>query len=281
MIVDAHVHVFLSRAEDAERSVDAIAPAERRAPVDLLERHMAEAGVDAAVLVPLGGEDGYVAGVLASRPGAFTGIAVDRPHERDAAVVAERLSAGGFCGLRMFALPGTLQDAPPWLPVLRRLADDARVLWLYPRAEDLPTVDAVAEEIPHLRIVLNHCGFTQSGIDVDALGRPRIHSPVPQPHEREVLALARHANVAVILSGAYGFSHHDYPHPDVGDVVRRVADAFGVERLAWASDFPWIVERPGYRACLELVDHHLPGLSPSERERVLGGTIRGILDWRS
>lgn len=279
MIIDAHAHVFLSAADDPERTVDELAPVEREAPVDLLERQMRDASVDGAVLVPLGPEDGYVSRVASSDRGRFANIASEAPGEDDPGRVAERLDAGGFSGLRMFGLPGDFADRPGWLGVLERLADDGRVLWLYPRAEHLPTVAAVAERIPELRIVLNHTGFTQAGIGRDEYGRPRIDGPMPQPHEPQVLALSRHPNVSVVLSGAYGFSRLEYPYPDVAEVVRRTADAFGTERLMWGSDFPWIVDRPGYRACLQLIDHHLPGLSPAERAAVLGDNIRGLVQW--
>lgn len=279
MIIDAHAHVFLSAADDPERTVDELAPVEREAPVDLLERQMRDASVDGAVLVPLGPEDGYVSRVASSDRGRFANIASEAPGEDDPGRVAERLDAGGFSGLRMFGLPGDFADRPGWLGVLERLADDGRVLWLYPRAEHLPTVAAVAERIPELRIVLNHTGFTQAGIGRDEYGRPRIDGPMPQPHEPQVLALSRHPNVSVVLSGAYGFSRLEYPYPDVAEVVRRTADAFGTERLMWGSDFPWIVDRPGYRACLQLIDHHLPGLSPAERAAVLGNNIRGLVQW--
>jgi L-fuconolactonase len=279
VIIDAHAHVFLSASADPERTVDELAPVEREAPVDLLQRQMRDAGVEAAVLVPLGPEDRYVSGVVASDPRRFAGIAVAALGEDDPGRVAERLDTGGFSGLRMFGLAGDLAHRPPWLGVLERLAAEAKVLWLYPRGEHLPTVDAVAERIPELRIVLNHTGFTQAGIGQDDHGRPRIDSPVPQPHEAQVLALSRHVNVSVILSGAYGFSRLEYPYPDVAEVVRRVSGAFGTERLMWGSDFPWIVDRPGYRACLELIDHHLPGLSSAERAAVFGDNIRRTLGW--
>jgi predicted TIM-barrel fold metal-dependent hydrolase len=278
VIVDAHVHVFLAAADDPERTVDALAPPERAAPLESLERQMTDAGVDGAVLVPLGPEDRYIAECIAADPTRFAGIAVADAAVEDPGRVAERLDAGRFAGLRMFGLPPDLTGRRR-LGVLERLAADGHVLWLYPRAEHLPTADAVATRLPELRIVLNHTGFTQAGIGRDQHGRPRIASSVPQPHEAHVLALSRHPNVSVILSGAYGFSHHEYPYQDVADVVRRVADAFGIDRLAWASDFPWIVEHPGYRQSLDLIDHHLPGLSPAERSAVLGGNIRRILRW--
>jgi L-fuconolactonase len=284
MIVDAHVHVFLSAADDPRRTADQLAPPERQAPVEQLEQQMARAGVDGAVLVPLGPEDDYVSGIVAQQPHRYAAIAVADDHTRDPGRVGERL-ARGFSGLRMFGLPGVPEDAggagnaPPWFPILERLAADGMVLWLYPRAEHLAAVETVARRLPDLRILLNHTGFTQAGIRRDAQGRPRVDSPVPQPHEAKVLALARYPHVSVMLSGAYGFSSDDYPYPDVGEVVIRVAEAFGIDRLAWASDFPWIVDDPGYRACLDLVDHHLPGLSQAERAGVLGENIRRILNW--
>lgn len=79
MSVDAHAHVFRRAADDPERTVDAIAPAERSAEVPSLRATMA--GVDRAVLLPLGPEDNYVAGVLASEPSTFRGIAVTRATE--------------------------------------------------------------------------------------------------------------------------------------------------------------------------------------------------------
>lgn len=278
MIIDAHLHVFLSAAEDHQRTVDALAPAARRAPVELLVKEMTSAGVDAAVLVPLGTEDDYVSSVVAAEPTRYRAIAVADPADTDPGRLEARLEAGGFSGLRMFQLPGSLLDAP-WLPMLDRLAAGGRVLWLYPRPEDVPAIAAVAARLEDLTIVLNHCGFTQAGIDVDDNGRPRIHSPIPQETENAVLDLAKYPNVYVILSGAYGFSHDSYPYPDVGEVVRRLHARFGADRLMWATDFPWIIDDPGYTACLELIDHHLPCLSDAERDAILCGTCRTILDW--
>ncbi len=279
MIIDAHLHVFLSVPEDPERVADPLASAERRAPVEMLEGEMAVAGVDGAVLVPLGGEERYVAEVVASDPTRFAGIAVARPGEHDPGVVAERLDRGGFSGLRMFDLPGSWDDAP-WRPVLERMARDGRILWMYPRAEDLGNLALVAERLEGLRVVLNHSGLTQAGIGVDDQGRPRLISPIPQPTEPAVLSLAAHDNVAVVLSGAYGFSHEPYPYRDIAAISQRLLGAYGADRLMWASDFPWIVDDPGYGACLALVDEHLPGLSADERGAILGGTCQQLFSWK-
>lgn len=127
MIIDAHLHVFLSASQDPERTVDHIASAERSAPVEMLEREMASAGVDRAVLAPLGPEDTYISDLLAANPNRFAGIAVAEPGQYDPAQVADRLDLGGFKGLRMFALPGEWDEAP-WRGLLQRLEQDGRVL---------------------------------------------------------------------------------------------------------------------------------------------------------
>lgn len=288
MILDAHVHVFLPRSEDPERTVDALAPPEREARLSLLEAHMADAGVDGAVLVPLGPERRYLAGIVADAPDRYRAIAVGPPSLTDPSVgpppdpsrLVDALVDDGFQGIRLFSLSGGVEDRPPWLEALERLAASGGVLWMYPRPEDLPALSEVAARLPELRIVLNHTGLTRDEIEVDDRGRPHIPGPIPQPELEQVLALAQHPNVGVMVSGAYGFSSEPYPYHDVAAVTRRVAERFGTHRLMWASDFPWIIDDPGYRACLELVDHHLPGLSADERSRLLGGNVRRFLTWR-
>lgn len=273
MIVDSHLHIFLSAARDPERTVDHIAPAEREAPLELLEETMALHGVEAAVLVPLGPEDAYVSAAVAADPSRYAGIGV-WDGDTDPGQVAERLTTAGMRGIRMFGF----DPEPPWA-VLRRLAADDRLLWLYPRPQDVEAVHEVCRRVPGLGVVLNHTGLVQGGIGVDAGGRPRIESEIPQPTEPRMLELAAYPNVSVILSGAYGFSHGVWPYPDIAPVTRRAAEAYGTDRLMWASDFPWIVDDPGYGAMLALVDHHLPDLSADEQEAVLGGNAHRIV-WK-
>jgi len=46
--------------------------------------------------------------------------------------------------------------------------------------------------------------------------------------------------------------------------------AFGAERLMWATDFPWIIDEPGYDRLLRLLDFHLPDLKPWEKRAIMG-----------
>lgn len=272
MIIDAHLHVFLSASQDRRRTVDAIAPPERSAPLELLEATMDAHGVDRAVLVPLGPETGYISSAVAARPARYVGIGV-WDGDTDPGRVADRLTEAQMDGIRMFGF-----DEPPW-KVLKRLAADQRLLWLYPRPADVETIHTVCGQLPDLSVVLNHTGLVQGGIGVDDDGRPRIESEIPQPTEGRMRDLSAFPNVSVIISGAYGFSHEPWPYPDIAPITRRMADAFGTQRLMWASDFPWILDDPGYEATMSLVDEHLPDLSHDERAAVLGRNARRIV-WK-
>jgi L-fuconolactonase len=80
----------------------------------------------------------------------------------------------------------------------------------------------------------------------------------------------------VMLSGQYGFSKQPYPYDDLTSTVRALFDAFGPERMFWASDYPWIARTPGYSKIIELPSHHLPGLSSEDLDLIMQGTASGL-----
>ncbi|MEE2834295.1 MAG: amidohydrolase family protein [Candidatus Latescibacterota bacterium] len=91
-------------------------------------------------------------------------------------------------------------------------------------------------------------------------------------HERAILDAAHSATWA----GDYAFSKGSYPYSDMKPMGERVYEAFGAERMMWCTDFPWIVEEPGYGRLAQIIDHHLPGISVREREMMMGGNALGI-----
>lgn len=288
MIVDGHLHVFLSHSPRSPRVVDDLAPAGRAAPVEQLLSTMDAAGVDRAVLVPLGPEDDYLAECLRAHPDRFAGVIVAddattgrAPGTDPAARLRERLERTGAGGLRTGWLgpSGQPVTSSPAFRVLEALARDRLVLWLYGPPEQLPLLDEALRALPGLRVVLNHLGFCPTGMRVDEHARPRIDTPLPPPTLPAVAALARFPGVRVMLSGEYAFSRQEFPFADVTPVVRTLREAFGADRMLWASDFPWTLTEPGYARLLELPDRHLPDLTGSERAAILGGTAMELFTW--
>ncbi len=255
MIVDAHLHVF-RRAELDGREPDALVPAEREAPVEQLLELMDAHGVDRAVLVPLDDRDEYVASVLGPR---FAAIAVGL---HDLSARRERFA---FDGVRTMTLEGA-DDALEWM------TDNGLVLWTYLTPDQLPGLLELPVRFPDLPIVLNHLGFFPQDMRVDEHGRPSFEDPLPPERVDAVVSLARHANVHVMLSGQYALSGEEPPYRDLDPVIRRLADAYGADRMLWASDHPWIDEVPGYATMLSLPERALPDASAAELSAIRGGT---------
>jgi L-fuconolactonase len=285
VIVDAHLHVFVPYSQRYPRQVDALAPADRGASVTDLLAVMAAAGVDRAVLVPLGPEDDYVAECRRATPGRFVSVGVAdaattgrRPGTDPVAALRKRVTTAGFAALRMNWLgePGVPVTDSPAFGVLEELARTGLVLWFYAPPCQLPLLAEALRILPGLRVVLNHLGFCPVDMTVDALSRPRIETILPPQTLPGVLALAQYPEVRVLLSGQYAFSSGQYPYPDLDPLVAEVFGAYGADRLMWASDYPWTRDVPGYASLLSLPDHHLPSLSAAEHEAIIGGTAKNL-----
>ena len=98
----------------------------------------------------------------------------------------------------------------------------------------------------------------------------RIETELPPPTLKVALQLSEFAGVSVMFSGLYAFSHQPPPFSDLDHTVREIGRAYGLDRLLWASDWPWIQEVPGYDALQSHVDHFFPEATPDERAAVMG-----------
>ncbi len=281
--VDAHAHVFRPAAV-SPRGVDTLAPADRDAPVEDLLARMDGAGVAAAVLVPLDGTDDYVAEVLDRYPGRFAAVAVATAADLGGsagdpvAALRARRARWPFDGVRCSWLgePGRPVTDSPALPVMRLLADAGMPLWSYLPPDQLPLLEELVVALPSLRVVLNHLGFCPHDMWVDEHRRPRFDDPFPEPLVRRLERLADAPGVHVLVSGQYALSAEPPPYPDLFAVTRRLAAAYGPERLLWGSDHPWPSDVPGYARLPGLVAAALPHLDAAGAERVLGGTARAL-----
>jgi L-fuconolactonase len=279
-VVDAHAHVFLPASAAHPRAVDALVPAERAAPAEDLLALMDANGVDQAVLVPLDRHDRYVAETLAAHPARFAAVAVatDAELHGDVAALRRRRAAFPFGALRTqwLGAPGQPVNEGPAQPLFRHLAAEGLVLWAYLPPDQLPLLDGVLRAVPGLQVVLNHLGFCPHDMRVDAHSRPRFDDPFPPADTAEVLRLAAHPGVHVMLSGHYALSAQDPPYADLDAVTQRILDAYGPGRLLWASDHPWPSAVPGYAVLRGLPAAVLPGLSADELAAVTGGNARRL-----
>ena len=79
------------------------------------------------------------------------------------------------------------------------------------------------------------------------------------------------------VSAFYALGKKRAPYTDLLPMIRRLLDAFGPERLMWASDCPYQVQgEHTYAASVELIEKHLDFLSAEDRARILRDTAAGF-----
>ncbi|MBI2195194.1 MAG: amidohydrolase [Planctomycetes bacterium] len=290
-VIDAHLHVFAKASSEFPRETADWLPAEREEPVEKLLSVMESHGVQHAVLVQIGGtafeHHAYLRHCLKSYPDRFRGIGLVAPDSRTPEADMDRLAeGGGIIGFRLFELGGHRDPFQPadvrafkTYRIWKHAAEKDYVLWLYPRASESHQPPYLLEAFPQVRVVFNHLGVCpgKGKFELDEKGRPRIETPQYNPAFHTTYRLARYENVTVHLSGQYAFSREPYPYRNLAGWHRSLLRNYGSARLLWATDFPWILEDPGYGHLTEIVRELLPDLTDHEREDIMGRTAQKFL----
>ena len=289
--IDAHLHVFTKASSEFPREVSDIWPAEREEPVEKLLGEMEAHGIDQAVLVQMAGASmahhRYLLHCLDTHPTRFLGIGlIPEGHPNPAEHMAALAEGSGIIGFRLSTFGGprdifAKMDVTEFgaYPIWECAAERDYVLWLYPDAINAHLLPYLIQAFPQVRVVLNHLGMTpgKGKFRWDASGRPQIQVTGYNLAMHTTYRLARFENVAVHLSGQYAFSKAEYPYQDLAGWHRNLLTDFGPKRLMWGTDFPWIVEDPGYGQLTELVEKLLPGLPESALADIMGGTAKQFL----
>ena len=85
--------------------------------------------------------------------------------------------------------------------------------------------------------------------------------------------LAAHKLVRIKISAYYAFGKKQPPYLDLVPMIKRLFDAFGPDRLMWASDCPYQLTAPNtYAASIALVRDHLDFVSADDRRKLLRTT---------
>jgi L-fuconolactonase len=276
MIIDAHVHLWPRWPYQPPVPDDAW-----RGSYPNLLYEMDAAGVDMAVAVNARIErsddnDAYGAAAAAAHPDRLLNV-VDLDsrwgadyHRRGAAdrlgrLVSEHRPVGvsHYLGpendgwllsdeaelvvrkAEQFGLFVSLAASPPWFADLRELALRH------------PTVDFL---VNHLGVVMLHPAGIEAGL-------------------RLVLAGEQLPNLVVKTSGYYYGSDRpwDYPFSDRMWIARAFFDAWGPERMVWASDWPSLLAHMSYRQSLEVLRERAGFLAGDDLDAVLGGNMARIL----
>jgi predicted TIM-barrel fold metal-dependent hydrolase len=141
---------------------------------------------------------------------------------------------------------------------------------------------------PRLQFIIDHCGVGVAPIRRGELPITMATSLTASRDERvtqleRVCDMARYPNVALKWCHAPGLlSEEDYPYRDVMPLLRQAIEAFGAERIMWASDYTVARSQNGntWAECLYyLLDSDQ--LSWTEKEWLLGGAVHKALSWQT
>lgn len=264
-IIDTHTHVV-----SHDRAAYPIAPPADLARMPWFDEHpvdaaglvaaMDGAGVRGAVLVQAKGaygyDNAYAADARAVAPDRLVNASIVDLTAPDRLAQLEHWAARGMLGTRLFNIPPA---SPSWIDdpatalVLQRCAELGVRVALCILVEDLPNVRTLCAMAPDVPIALDHCGFVDllgDTSELDALADvPNLYCKVTTT----MLEPALHAG------------------KDPRDVLERVCEVFGVDKLMWGSDYPQHHSEP-YTEIVGLGRHACSRLSADEQARFLGGT---------
>lgn len=272
--IDAHVHVWTPNVEMYPLA-RGYAASDMRPPSftpEQLFAHCKPEGVRRVVLIQMSyyqTDNRYMLDVMKAHPGVFSGVAIVDQHAPDVAVAMSKLVARGVRGFRINA--GKEKNLSEWIgspgmaALWKRAAELNVSVCPLINPDTLPLIDKMCEWYPETSVVVDH--FARIGMaggfkDADI---------------KNLLRLARHAKTHVKASAFYALGAKKAPYTDMGPLIRQVRDAFGPQRVMWASDCPFQVD-PGhnYRNSIALIRDRLDFLSETDKAWMLRGTAEKV-----
>lgn len=132
-------------------------------------------------------------------------------------------------------------------------------------AEYLDSLGAMCSKHPETSVVIDH--FARIGVDGE----------IRDADVAKLASLAKHKRVTVKLSAYYALGKKKPPYDYLTPMIRRLLDAYGPERLMWASDAPYQMQNGNtYAASVEFMRHGLSFLSKGDRKQLMTGTAERV-----
>ena len=265
-IIDPHVHVW-KHDPAFPFAQGANVPARDAAPETLLELMKAN-GVERTVIIQVihyRYDNSFLASVLKKYPGIFQGVCRVDPLDPAAPDHLSSLTEQGYRGVRIRPSGNATGDwfHGPLMPPLWKRCYDLKVpMTVLAPITRMPEVAKLLEPHPDLTVVIDHMA----------------ECPIDQPAELEkLIALKRYPNFFVKISHPWSLSKQAYPWPDVHPQIKRLYDAFGPQRLMWATDWPIIENsKATYAQALTLVRDDMEFLNADDKSWILSKTIEKV-----
>ena len=269
-MIDAHVHVY-KHDPSFPFAVGATVP-EQDYPVESLIALMRANGVSHTVIVQIihyKWDNRYLASVLKRYPRLFHGVCRVNPEDPNAPDHLSQLTQDRFRGVRLSPTASAEGDwirRPLMQPLWRRCAELKVPMTLLIPVSRISDIRPLIEANPDLDVIIDHMA-----------GCPLNH-----PDQLALLtSLARFPRVYIKISELWMISTQPYPYADTKPRIQRLIEAFGANRLMWATNWPVSLQKLTYRSAVALYRDHMEYLSASEREAILSGTVQRLWPFSS
>lgn len=271
--IDAHVHVwpqFGSTYPLADGFTAKDVTPSSFTPEELLQQ-CHPAGVGRVVLIQMnffGFDNSYMLDCIHQAPAVFRGVAVIDHEQPNIKERMQHLRERGIRGYRLYANAANVakwKTSEGMESMFRCGAETKQAMCLLSDPDALPGIDAMLQRHPETPVVIDH--FSRLGM------KGEVGSA-----ELDLLCrMARWKNLYIKTSAFYALGAKRPPYDDLAPMIRRLRDAYGADRLMWASDCPYQIELPHtYSTSIALVRDRLEFLDRREREQMLCGTAQRI-----
>ena len=219
-----------------------------------LEKIARPLGVQGTIVVeasPLVADNDWILNLAASNPFILGLVGHLRPGEPNFAKDLNRLKRNKlFRGIRVGGWDlKVAPENPVYFHDLNLLADNGLSLDVLTGTDSLPKLNQIAERIPHLRIVINHC----AGV--------KIEGKAPAADWTAAIEqVASHSNVYMKASGLPEATGREFSAPRDVEFYRPTLDvlwnAFGENRLIYGSNWPVSTRFADYPTVLQIVQSY-------------------------
>ena len=147
----------------------------------------------------------------------------------------------------------------------RTAADTGQNICCLIHPRDIAEVHAMSKRHEGTKVVIDH--FARVGVD-GTFRRSDLDA---------LCAMAKQKNTYVKISAFYALGNKQPPYNYLVPSIRRLLDAFGVERLMWASDAPYQINKHNsYAASIDFVKNDLKFLSDGDRQWLMQKTAEKV-----
>ena len=271
--IDAHSHIWTPTLDHFPLA-KGFQKEDMQPPSFTAEELLAEmkaVGVNRCVLIQMsfyGFDNSYMLDAMKRSLGTFSGVAV---IDSEAAHPDEEMRRLKQLGVRGFRIRPQTKEVNQWLNsdglrlMFKTGAVERLKMCCLINPDALPALDKMCEQFPDTPVVIDHlCRIGVTGL-------------IEQADVKALCAMAKHKQLTVKVSAFYALGKKFPPYHDLRPLIKQVYDAFGPQRLMWASDSPFqVVGGHTYKASIDLIKDGLDFLTNDDKAWLLTKTAESV-----